>query len=111
MAYGSLPGGGARKGAGRPKQTLSARQVKAILRKMRKWSKQTGYDIDEFLLAVIGGDCERLNVDSVPLRDRIACAKLFKELTMTRLNEQTADADGHVGPAIYLPEIKGGSGP
>ena len=68
--------GGARAGAGRPKKSLSVRQVDAMRRKASKWAKVTGYDIDEFLLAVIGADKQLLMVDNVPPRDRLAAVKL-----------------------------------
>ena len=45
-------------------------------RKASKWAKVTGYDIDEFLLAVIGADKQLLMVDNVPPRDRLAAVKL-----------------------------------
>ena len=99
--------GGTRPGAGRPKQSISVRQVNAMLRKGRKWAKDTGYDIDDFLLAVIGADTELLGVDSVSMKDRIACAKLWKEYTMARVTEQNINEPKPLGPVICLPPIKG----
>jgi hypothetical protein len=100
--------GGNRPGSGRkPAYMLTENQLKAMHRKARKWAKETGYDIDQFLLAVIGGDKETLGVDNVPLRDRIACAKLFKEFTMTKVSETNVNvSDMTYGPRIGLPPVR-----
>lgn len=76
-----------------------------MLRKARKWAKQTGYDVDDFLLAVIYGDKEKLGVDSISMKDRIACAKIWKTHTMINFNGKNADATEPPGSVIYLPPM------
>jgi hypothetical protein len=99
--------GGKRPKSGRkPAYMLTDNQVMAMHRKARKWAKETGYDIDQFLLAVISGDKKKLGVDNVALRDRIACAKLFKEFTMTKVSEQNINITKDIGPAIGLPPVR-----
>jgi hypothetical protein len=75
-----------------------------MLRKAKRWAKQTGYDIDDFLLAVVGGDNEKIGADPIALKDRIACAKLWKEYTMARVSEQNVTVSEYPGPVIGLPE-------
>ena len=101
--------GGARAGAGRPKQSISIRQLNAMLRKARKWAKQTGYDVDEFLLAVIGANKKLLGIDEVPLRERITCVKIWKDFTMSKVSEQNINVnqDTETGPAIYRVNDRG----
>lgn len=43
--------------------------------------------------------------DSLPVRDRMAAIKLFKDKTMAPISEG-GDADSQLGPSIYLPEMK-----
>jgi hypothetical protein len=96
--------GGARAGAGRKKgsgQTLSARQVRAMLRKAREYAIKHGKTIDELLLDwIYGADGE-----STPrLEHRIACVKLWKEYTIAKLQEGGEVDRSLAGPAIFLPE-------
>lgn len=99
--------GGRRPGSGRkPKYMLPEHQLRAMLRKARKWGKERGQDMDEFLLAVIAGDMEALGVDNVPLRDRITCVKLYKEFTMQKTSEQNINVNQQLGPRIGLPPIR-----
>ncbi|MFC1877500.1 hypothetical protein ACFL2E_09565, partial [Thermodesulfobacteriota bacterium] len=45
--------------------------------------------------------------DKVPLRDRIACAKLFKEFAMARVSESNVNvSDMTYGPRISLPPVR-----
>ncbi len=91
--------GGARPGAGRkPLGTtpLSQIQVKRMLRKGRKWAREHGKDVDDWLLTVIYGAETK---DS----DRIAAIKLWKDHTMVKIAEGGV-ADKALGPAVYLPE-------
>ena len=97
--------GGARSGAGRPKKSTSARQLAKMERAARKWAKETGYDVDGFLLAVIGNDKEKIGAMDIPLRDRITCAKIWKEYTMARVSEQNVNVARDEGPAIMLPPM------
>ena len=98
--------GGARSGAGRKTKPVSVRQLNAMLRKGRRWAKETGYDVDEFLLAVIGADKKKLSVKEIPLRDRITCAKIWKEYTMTKISEQNVNVSKSSGPVIGLPPMR-----
>ena len=91
--------GGYRPGSGRkpqPVPTLSQHQIKRMLRKGRKWAKQHGKDVDDWLLTVIYGAETK---DS----DRIAAIKLWKDHTMAKISEG-GDADKALGPSVFLPE-------
>lgn len=67
-----------------------------MLRKGRKWAKEHGKDVDDWLLTVIyKADAK----DS----DRIAAIKLWKEHTMVKIAEGGA-ADRALGPTVFLPE-------
>jgi hypothetical protein len=98
--------GGARPGAGRKTKPVSVRQLNAMLRKGRKWAKKTGYDVDEFLLAVVGGNKEKIGATEIHLRDRITCAKIWKEYTMTKVSDQNINVTKQSGPVIGLPPIR-----
>jgi hypothetical protein len=101
--------GGSRPGAGRKTKPASIRQVNAMLQKGERWAENTGYDVDEFLLAVIGGDKKLLGVKEVPLKDRITCAKIWKDFTMSRVTEHEQNIninDSSRKPVIYLPALK-----
>jgi hypothetical protein len=98
--------GGARKGAGRKTKSISVRQLNAMLRKGRKWAKETGYDIDEFLLAVIAGDKNKIGASDIPLKERIACARIWKQFTMATVSEQNINVKHHPKPVVYLPAAK-----
>jgi hypothetical protein len=98
--------GGTRPGAGRPKKATSVRQLAKMERDARKWAKETGYDVDGFLLAVIGNDREKIGATDIPLRDRITCAKIWKEYTMARISEQNVNVTKQEGPAIMLPPMQ-----
>ena len=88
--------GGARPGSGPKPQTLSARQVDAMLKKAEQWAKEKGKDIDDILLGFI--------YDSdATLRDRTACIKLWKEQTAPKIHEG-GETDLALGPAVFLPE-------
>ena len=97
--------GGARPGAGRPKETLSAASLREMKDKEREWAKKNnGKDVNDFIMAVIYNDTETLDLDSdVSLKDRIACAKLWKDKTMIPVSEG-GEADQGLAPVTYLPE-------
>lgn len=97
--------GGARPGAGRKPKPVSVRQVNVMRRKSQDWAKETGYDVDDFLLAVIGGYTKLLGVDNIPLKDRITCAKIWKEYTMGKVSEEKITTEKVRGPVIGLPPI------
>lgn len=88
--------GGAREGAGRPKETLSAQQVRLMLQKAKVYSEKYGKEIDEILLDFIYDE-------GSSKRERAQCIKLWKEYTMARLQEG-GEADRQLGPAVFLPE-------
>ena len=86
--------GGAREGAGRPKETLSQAQVREMLRKAKEWAEKKGQDIDDILLQMIHeGENDR---------DRLAAIKLWKEYTIAKIQED--GPTDRMGPAIYLPK-------
>lgn len=87
--------GGARAGAGRKPETLSARQVQAMLDKAKERAKKEKKEIDDILLDLIYGDN--------PPKDTLAAIKLWKEYTIAKLSEG-GETDKALGPAVYLPE-------
>jgi len=114
--------GGKRDGSGQPKKTLSISQLKEMLDKAEAWAKKhDGATVDDFVLAVIYGDIEYLYPNTikdaedvkslneyiaklfVPLKDRLAAAKLWKDKIMIPVPEG-GDTDRDLGPATYLPE-------
>ena len=95
--------GGAREGAGRPKETLSIRQVIAMRSKMEERAKITGKDENDLLIDWIQAcDEEGIPID-IGLKDRIVCVKLWKEYTSPKITEG-GEADKIVGPVVFLPE-------
>lgn len=88
--------GGARPGSGPKPRTLSANQVRKMLKKAQKWAKERGKDIDDVLLGFIYSDAEKT-------ADRIACIKLWKDITVPKISEG-GEADRGLGPAFFLPE-------
>ena len=88
--------GGARPGAGRKPETLSVRQVKAMLEAAEKKAAETGKTVDELLLDVIYDK-------ETSTKDFLAAVKLFKDKTMAQITEG-GDADRDLGPAFFLPE-------
>lgn len=87
--------GGSRIGSGRKKDTFSAQQIRKMLKKARKYAKQHGKDVDDVILEFI------YDTDMAPSH-RVACMKLFKELTTPKIHEGGM-ADQALGPGIYLP--------
>jgi hypothetical protein len=88
--------GGARPGAGRKPETLSVRQVQAMLEAAEKRAVEAGKSIDELLLDVI-------YAKTTSTKDFLAAVKLFKDKTMAQITEG-GDADCQLGPALFLPE-------
>lgn len=89
--------GGARPGAGRKKETLSATQVKEMLLAAKAYAAKTGKTIDQILLDIIYSLSEGT-------RDRLAAIKLWKEYTIAKLQEG-GETDEALGPQIFLPEV------
>lgn len=88
--------GGAREGAGRPKETLSVRQIREFEEAAKALAKEFGYTLPEGLGRMFYDE-------SAPRRDRLAAAKLFLDKSMVPITEG-GDADKNLGPAMYLPE-------
>lgn len=91
--------GGARQGAGRPKQTVSAEQIERMILKAKKFAEEKGKDLDDLLLEMA------YDVGNVSDKDRLACIKVFKEYTIAKMQEG-GEADKSIGPGIYLPGEK-----
>ena len=95
--------GGKRKGAGRPTETLSVRQVNEMRAKMKERAKITGKDENDILIDWIqASEADGATVD-IGIRDRIACMRIWKEYTSPKITEG-GEADKIVGPSIFLPE-------
>ena len=88
--------GGARPGSGPKKETLSVRQVKAILKEVEDRAEKEGKTIYGVLLDIIYGGSER---------NSMTAAKLIMDYTLIKLHEG-GEADQALGPAVYLPEQK-----
>lgn len=80
-----------------------------MLRKARRWAKTRGKDIDDVLLGFIYSD-------ELRPADRIACIKLWKDITVPKISEG-GEADRSLVPALFLPEhhpalrvVSGGKG-
>ena len=95
--------GGKRKGAGRPTETLSVRQVKEMRAKMAERAKITGKDENDILVDWIQAAEEDGTPVDIGIKDRIACMRIWKEYTSPRLTEG-GEADKASGPVIFLPE-------
>ena len=97
--------GGKRKGAGRPTETLSVRQVNEMRAKMKERAKITGKDENDILIDWIQAiEADGATVD-IGIKDRIACMRIWKEYTSPKITEG-GEADKTLGPSIYLPEQK-----
>jgi len=90
--------GGTRPGAGRPKDTYSAQQIRKMLKLAKKFAKKHGKSIDEVILGFIYDD-------DMATTHRFNSIKLWKEITMPKISEGGA-ADKALGPGIYLPTEK-----
>jgi hypothetical protein len=88
--------GGARVGAGRKPETLSAKQVQLMLDKAKEYAVKYGKTVDEVLLDFI-------YKEDAKDADRLAAVKLFKTYTIAKLQEG-GETDQQLGPAFFLPE-------
>ncbi len=100
--------GGKRPGAGRPKgsrETLSVRQVNAMLQAAKKAAKKHGgISLDDLLLSYAYGE-DPIQGRTVNVQQSMAAIKLYKDKTMARIEEGGAtDVSATEGPAYYLPE-------
>lgn len=88
--------GGAREGAGRKPETLSVRQVRAMLERAEDHAKKHGKTLDDVLLEIAHSSKEKT-------ANKLAAIKIFKTYTMAKLNEG-GDTDQQLGPAFFLPD-------
>jgi hypothetical protein len=58
------------------------------------------------LLGVSDNHKEKIGASDIPLRDRITCAKIWKEYTMALVWEQNVNISEFTGPAIMLPPMQ-----
>ena len=76
-----------------------------MLAKAEKWAKEhKGKTVDDFLLMCIYGEQEPSW--KLTMRDRITCAKIWKEYTMAKVQEKNIKIDEHQGPVIGLPPMR-----
>ena len=95
--------GGTRPNSGRKKETLSGRKFQSMLDKASEYEKETGKSLDDILLMIIYG--EKFQGERVPLKDKLASIKLYKEYTMAKLAEG-GDIDSQIEMPVWLPEKK-----
>src|SRR3990167_7185517 len=101
--------GGARAGAGRKPEALSASQLRSVLREVKRRAKKEKKTITGGLLDMFYSLEEPSNI-------RISAAKLIWDKTMIQVSEGS-EADRALGPSVFLPEhrpvltaIEGGKG-
>ena len=88
--------GGARPNSGPKPFSLSASQVEALLRTVKKFSKEHGKSIDDILVGMVYDK-------DITDNNRLAAIKLVKDLSAPKISEGGA-ADRQLGPAVFLPE-------
>ena len=90
--------GGARPNSGPKPFSLSASQVKELLRTVKKFAKEHGKSIDDILVGMV-------YAEKITDNNRLAAIKLVKDLSAPKISEG-GTADTQLGPSIYLPEQK-----
>lgn len=90
--------GGARPNSGPKPFSLSTSQVNALLRTVKKFSKEHDKSIDDILV-------EMVYTEKTTDNNRLAAIKLIKDLSAPRISEG-GEADRTLGPSIYLPDQK-----
>ena len=88
--------GGARPNSGPKPFSLSASQVKELLRTVKKFTKKHGKSIDEVLVSMVYDE-------NITDNNRLAAIKLVKDLSAPKISEGGA-ADRQLGPAVFLPK-------
>ena len=88
--------GGARPNSGPKPFSLSASQVKELLRTVKKFTKEHGKSIDDVLVGMIFDE-------NITDNNRLAAIKLVKDLSAPKISEGGA-ADRQLGPAAFLPK-------
>jgi hypothetical protein len=90
--------GGARAGAGRKPEALSATLVRKMINVANQYAKKHGKTMDMVL-------AEFIYDEELPTRDRMLAIKLYKDKTMAPISEG-GPTDTELGPTVYLPELK-----
>lgn len=88
--------GGARPNSGPKPEPLSAKQLRLVLREVRRRAKKEGKTIT-------GGLLDIFYDKDTPAGFRISAAKVIWDKTMIQVSEG-GEADKTLGPSIYLPE-------
>ncbi len=88
--------GGARPNSGPKPFSLSASQVKALLRTVKKFTKEHGKSIDDILVGMV-------YAESTTDNNRLAAIKLVKDLSAPKISEG-GEADKNLEPAVFLPK-------
>jgi len=88
--------GGARPNSGPKPFSLSASQVKELLRTVKKFTKKHGKSIDDVLVSMVYDE-------NITDNNRLAAIKLVKDLSAPKISEGGA-ADRQLGPAVFLPK-------
>lgn len=77
--------------------TISALQLREMLQTAKRFADKHGQTIDEILLSFAYDE-------KLPVRDRLAAVKLWKDKTMIPVSE--GSETDQAGPTLYLPELK-----
>ena len=88
--------GGARPNSGPKPFSLSASQVKELLRTVKKFTTAHGKSIDDVLVGMVYDE-------KISDNNRLAAIKLVKVLSAPKISEG-GDADRQLCPAVFLPE-------
>ena len=88
--------GGKREGAGRPKETLSTRQLADFDKAAKAFAKEHNRTLQDVVLAIAYDD-------DAPRKDRLAAAKLYWDKSVI-VAKEGGEADRVVGPAVFLPK-------
>jgi len=91
--------GGFRPGSGRKPIEPSQRELKRLLREVKKKAAERGATWQSIFAELL--------FDSIASpKDRIAAFKVFMEYVLVRKSEQNVNVTKTEGPTIYLPEMK-----
>lgn len=77
--------------------TISALQLREMLQTAKRFAEEHGKTVDDIIL-------EFAYDAKLPVRDRLAALKIWKDKTMIPVSEGS-DTDKQ-GPTLYLPELK-----
>jgi len=95
--------GGARKGSGQKRKKISfdERDIRDLMKAVRKFEKESGKSINEILVGIIYA--ASFQGEKIKIRDRIEAIKLLKALTRTKTSEKNINLTVSPGPTIFLP--------